>query len=277
MKEDSAMQQHEIHSFLKRYFAAHHCDILEETPFYLTVQLTIEMDKELMNRPFYWHYLEKTGGVPNPAKLTFITDAAFNDSNVQGEKIHFGSPRLHQIFSSTQKLGAFIRLYESVRQNQPTHMPLHPWVGMNVKISYQCNLKKDTVLSLGVHLITGSITVSFQDRLEDYPLSAKIPDYCFTLSPLIKPKSGLNRLEQFIQGQIAQDNHDWAGDSRKRWEEDVALLNHFYEQMEEKPDCYEIEKQALKELYEPKINIDVINGGLFYLTEKTSKQLITAS
>ena len=30
----------------------------------MTVQLTIEMDKELMNRPFYWHYLEKTGGRP---------------------------------------------------------------------------------------------------------------------------------------------------------------------------------------------------------------------
>ena len=40
----------------------------------MTVQLTIELDKELMNRPFYWHYLEKTGGVPNPMKLTFITD-----------------------------------------------------------------------------------------------------------------------------------------------------------------------------------------------------------
>lgn len=270
------MQQHEIHSFLKRYFTAHHCDIVEETPFYLTVQLTIDMDKELMNRPFYWHYLEKTGGVPNPAQLTLITDTAFDDTTIRGEKIHFGSPRLHQIFSSTQKLGAFIRLYESIQQTRPSHMPLHPWIGMNVKISYQCNLKKDTVLSLGLHLITGSIAVSFQERLEQYNLSAKIPDYCFTMSPLIKPTSGVNRLQQFIRGEIEQDNHDWAVHSRQRWQEDLSLLNHFYEEMDEKPDCYEVEKQALQELYEPKIVVQTINGGLFYLTEQTSKQLISA-
>ncbi|MFC3882893.1 YqhG family protein [Bacillus songklensis] len=270
------MQQHEIHSFLKRYFTANHCEIVEETPFYLTVQLTIEMDKELMNRPFYWHYLEKTGGIPNPAKLTLITDANFDDSNIRGERIHFGSPRLHQIFASTQKFGAFIRLYENVHQTKPAQMPLHPWVGMNVKISYHCNLKKDIMMSLGLHLITGSIVLSFQEKLEQQELSARIPDYCFTLSPLIKPKSGLNRLKQFIRGEIEQDNDEWAAEAQKKWNEDLALLNHFYEDMDEKPECYEVEKQALQELYEPKIIVNTINGGLFYLTDQTTKQLTSA-
>ena len=68
------MQQQEIHKFLERYFLANDCEILENQTGYMTVQLTIDLDKELMNRPFYWHYLEKTGGVPNPMKLTFITD-----------------------------------------------------------------------------------------------------------------------------------------------------------------------------------------------------------
>ncbi|MDI5788447.1 YqhG family protein [Bacillus licheniformis] len=34
----------------------------------MTVQLTVEVDKQIMNRPFYWHWLEKTGGEPNPMK-----------------------------------------------------------------------------------------------------------------------------------------------------------------------------------------------------------------
>lgn len=55
------MRQTDIHQFLKRYFLANNCSIVTETPSYLTVQLTIELDKELMNRPFYWHYIEKTG------------------------------------------------------------------------------------------------------------------------------------------------------------------------------------------------------------------------
>ena len=27
-----------------------------------------------MNRPYYWRNIESTGGVPNPALLTLITD-----------------------------------------------------------------------------------------------------------------------------------------------------------------------------------------------------------
>ncbi len=68
------MQQQDIHNFLERYFLANSCEIKENQPGYMTVQLTIDLDKELMNRPFYWHYLEKTGGVPNPMALTLIHD-----------------------------------------------------------------------------------------------------------------------------------------------------------------------------------------------------------
>ncbi|MFP3490273.1 YqhG family protein, partial [Staphylococcus sp. SIMBA_130] len=58
------MHQENIHNYLRSYFLANDCRILNEKPGLLDVQLTIELDKELMNRPFYWHYLEKTGGTP---------------------------------------------------------------------------------------------------------------------------------------------------------------------------------------------------------------------
>lgn len=86
------MQQQEIHDFLHTYFKANDCEILADGGSHLTVQLTIDMDKELMNRPFYWHYLEKTGGIPNPAVITFITDPALAPADLKGEMIHFGSP-----------------------------------------------------------------------------------------------------------------------------------------------------------------------------------------
>lgn len=68
------MKQRDIHTFLLRFFQANQCDILEESAGHMTVQLTIDMDKLIMNRPFYWHWLEKTGGVPEPRQLTLITD-----------------------------------------------------------------------------------------------------------------------------------------------------------------------------------------------------------
>lgn len=262
------MQQQEIYSFLERYFIAHHCDIIDKSQGHLTVQLTIELDKELMNRPFYWHYLEKTGGVPNPMTLTLITNQDIAPNTLKGEFIHFGSPRLHQIFKSTHKFGRFIRLFENVTQASTTNIPLQPWLGINMKVSYQCDRKRDQLFSLGLHLINGTIIANFQTYLEKLSLTPKIPDYCFTISPLIKPRSGFKRIEQYIQAQIEDDDHSWADEAQKRWQEDLILLEHFYENLDKKPECYEIEKQALQNQYEPKITIQMINGGLFYLSQK---------
>jgi hypothetical protein len=261
------MQQQEIHQFLEQYFHSNECEILDNKQGYLTVQLTVELDKELMNRPFYWHYLEKTGGIPNPMKLTFITDKEAAPDPINGETIYFGSPRLHQIFQSTKNLAAYIRLYENHSfKNQQT--PLMPWLCLNVKISYQCDRKRDIFKSIGLQMINGQMVENFHERLLQLSLTPKIPDYSFTLSPLIKPKSGMLRIENFLKEVIANDDHTWAEKARQRWEKDLTLLNHFYENDEDKNESYEIEKMALQEQYEPKINISFINGGLFYLTEK---------
>ena len=124
--------------------------LLNNMTTYLTVQLTIEMDKELMNRPFYWQYLEKTGGIPNPARLTFITDNQNVPADIKGEAIYFGSPRLHQIIQSTKKLAVifdYMRIKDTIERQQ---IPLFPWLNLNVKISYQCDRKKDIFTSSGI-------------------------------------------------------------------------------------------------------------------------------
>lgn len=146
------MQQRDIHNFLQRYFNSNGCDIIEMSEGHLVTQLTIELDKQLMNRPFYWHYIEKTGGEPKPTKLTLITDHNRAPKGLKGETIHFGSPRLHQIFESTKKMAANIRMFEQVT-NSDRNIPLHPWLVLNTKVSYRCDRKKDIFLSLGLNLI----------------------------------------------------------------------------------------------------------------------------
>lgn len=261
------VQQQEIHKFLERYFQANGCEIITNTNGYMEVQLTIELDKELMNRPFYWHYLEKTGGIPNPMKLTFITDQQQSPDNIRGETIHFGSPRLHQIFQSTKNLAGYIRLYENHGQALGRQTPLLPWLGINVKISYQCDRKRDVFKSIGLQLINGQMVDDFHDRLLEISLTPKIPDYSFTLSPLVMPKSGVSRIENYLKMDIEQQDHTWAEEARIRWKKDLDLLEHFYEE-EETKEGLEIEKTALQEQYEPKVKISIINGGVFYLTEK---------
>ncbi|EIT84503.1 hypothetical protein A374_15297 [Fictibacillus macauensis ZFHKF-1] len=259
------MQQHEIHDFLERYFEANDCEVLERRPASMKIKLSIEIDKLLMNRPFYWHYLEKTGGTPQPMTLSLATGQQAGDGTE--EFIHFGSPRLHQIFASTQKLGSFIRMYEKVEHHNGSNIALHPWLCVNMKTSYMCDQKKDRITSHGIHLINGTILDQFHERLQQRPLSRSIPDYCYTLSPFIKPMSGLKRIESLIEEQISCDDHTWADDARRRWQEDQELLDRFYEDQAQKPECYEVEKEALRTQYEPRIEVTCINGGLFYLSD----------
>ncbi|MGA9289913.1 MAG: YqhG family protein, partial [Anaerobacillus sp.] len=148
------MRQENIHNYLRSYFVSNDCTILNEKPGFLNVQLTVELDKELMNRPFYWHYLEKTGGTPRPMSLSLTTN---QQSEENGEFIHFGAPRLHQIFSSTKRLASSIRLYEDISPTDQQQFPLHPWLCLNIKISYQCDRKKHRLLSLGLHLVSGAV------------------------------------------------------------------------------------------------------------------------
>ncbi|TRZ37604.1 hypothetical protein CEQ21_19355 [Niallia circulans] len=263
------MKQQEIHQFLKRFFLANDCELVEIQHGYMIVQLTIDLDKELMNRPFYWHYLEKTGGVPNPARLTLITDPNSAPKDLKGELIHFGSPRLHQLFACAKKLSGYIRLYENIPGQMSKHVPLKPWLSMNVKISYQCDRKRDIFRSIGLQLINGQLVDNFHETVQKFNLSAKIPDYCFTLSPLIMPKSGMIRIENTIRQAVLQEDHQWAADARERWQKDLTLLEHFYEDAEEERiESLEMERLALKEQYEPKVNVSIINGGLFYLASE---------
>lgn len=265
----ATMQQQEIHTYLNKFFTTNDCTIEHDNGKSMTIQLTIEMDKLLMNRPFYWHYIEKIGAEPNPQKITLITD--FNEQGkTKGELIHFGSPRLHQIFRVTKEQGGFIRLFENKSGSPNKNVPLYPWLCLNLKISYICDHRKDSLRSLGINLLNGMIIDGFHDQLfsKQLHLVAKMPDFAFTFTPIIKPQSGINRIKQLIENEIAEDDHTWADDAIKRWKEDEKLLDAFYEGEEELPERYYIEKQALKNQYEPRIEISIINGGLFYLSQQ---------
>lgn len=256
------MEQEAIHDYLERYFLANECNILENKDGILKVKLTIDVDKRLINRPFYWHYIEQIGGQPETKTLVLKTK---QHDHIDGEFIHAGSPRLHQILNSTKELASYIRLYQDVHNRDEKFTPLEPWLSVNFKISYQCDLKKDHILSLGLHLIKGTILDNFHQTLTQIPLTPKIPNYCYTLKPMIKPISGLKRLESIIENQIQQDDHTWAQKAKQRWQHDQQLLDKFYEGDITKDETYEQEKLALQSQYEPSIHIDVINGGIYYL------------
>lgn len=258
------MYPQQVHSYLRQFFTENDCDILGEDQHYLTVQLTVDIDKKIMNRPFYWQYVEATNSEPNPAQVTFITNQTASAGSLYGEAIHFGSPRMNQLFQATRELGAYVQMYEKVDTARGQAI-LTPWLGVNYKVSYCCDQTKEMLFSFGINLLTGLIKEDFHETLCATELDTTPADNVFHVQYIIKPIRALQRLDAAIEAIIAQDDHSWATEAKKRWQRNQRVLDYFYEDIDDKPECYDIEKKALEEQYDAIIKIEIINGGLFYL------------
>lgn len=257
------MYPKQIHNYVQQFFIENHCPILSNHDHYLIVQLTIEMDKKMMNRPFYWQYIETTGDEPIPAQLTLITNQNALTEKIMGETVHAGSPRLTQIFSLIQEMGSFVQMYEKGKGNVETI--LTPWLIINYKVSYSSHQTKEMIYSLGMNLMTGEVLKDFQESLLTRPLSPTIPEHVFCLPYTIKPANAIDRLDDVLERVIRKDDHAWAEEAKEKWEKEKLVLDYFYEDIDDKPERYQTEQKALAEQYEAKIQIDVMNGGLFYL------------
>lgn len=270
MKNNNTVNQIDIEKFLINYFTSHHCEVIQNEPGILSVQLTIEMDKALMNRPFYWHYIEATGNKGEPKKITFILDP--EKSAEEGEWIHFGSPRLQQINNHLGANAKFIHLFEELNVDKNTI--LHPWLLTNFCIIYEGKQKKEELFSIGLNLINGTFMFDMMQELEAASLSPTISDRCYTISPLIKINSGFLRIENYIHHYILEQDHTWASDSLQLLQEEIAMIHHFYENNDEENKQEELEKE-LEDIHarlQPKITYKVINGGLLYLQETFPKK-----
>ncbi|AMW98886.1 YqhG family protein [Rummeliibacillus stabekisii] len=258
------MYSSQVNEYLSRFFEETDCSIIERHPHYITAQLTIDMDKRIMNRPYYWKYVESTNGVPCPAQLTCITHPEEVLEDVKGEIVRFGSYRLNQIFRVAQQLGAYVQLYEAVDDNQG-QIFLTPFLAVNYKVSYYCDQTKEMLFSFGLNLMTGEVIEQFHEQIQELSFVPERPNAAFPLQYIIKPLRGIERLDELLYNIIQGDDHNWAEKAKQKWVRDQRVLDYFYNDVEDKPECYEIEKKALEERYAAKIKCEIINGGIFYL------------
>jgi hypothetical protein len=261
------MYPQQIHQYVRQFFIENNCEILRENEHFLNVQLTVEMDKKIMNRPFYWKYVESTGGQAIPAQLTLITNKNKLVESIAGEVVHYGSPRLNQLFRVTKEVGSFVQMYERATDETSAKTILTPWVGVNYKITYSSDRTQETLYSLGINLMTGMIINGFHESISGLDLGSTIPANTYHLPFIITPQRAVERLDAIIENLIQQDDHTWAEEAKERRRKDLLVLEYFYRDIEDedRPECYRIEKNAIDEQYETKIRIDIINGGLFYL------------
>lgn len=260
-----------VHRFAERYFSANDCQIIERSPHHLKVKLSVKVDKELINRPFYWMYVEKMNLQPNPTTLNLISKPEKAPEGFNGEFLSFGTPRFRQILQSAINQGRFIRLYENKtpETNNPNNSsPYTPWFGVNYKLSYICDQKKDELLSLGINLYDGQIKSNFYPQIKQRIWTPKIPAHRHIIRPRFQLIECLGKLENFIEEHIKKQDSTWAREAKKRLDQELKQVSLYYPEGESETGTEAEKKQRIQEIYwqyHPRIEVDIINAGLFYL------------
>lgn len=253
-----------VKQLLTTFFTAHHCTILENEDKNINVQLTKEMDLALMNRPFYWQYIESTGNLGQPMRLNFALDKAQTDKIT--DWIYFGSSRFNQIITHLRRNAQFVRMYE--QGNASEREMLQPWLVLNVVITYVGKQSKESLLSIGLNLINGDMKSNMMESLHTKQLAATIADNCYTISPLIRLESAYKRIEKVLYHHVEQMDHTWAMESLQLLEEEIEMIEHFFTSEDE--EMKEQEINTVNKRLQPTISFSVLNGGMFYLQNKNA-------
>lgn len=277
-----------VRDFVEKYLDIHQCEFIEKAPTHFQVKLSVDVDKDLTNRPYYWTFVERTGVEPETLTMNFIFDPD-QAPNIRGEVVKLGSRRLQQIFDSVKKRGKIVRLYQQVDNNnirtsfgqQGKIHNLHPWLGVNYKIEFISDKKKDLFLSLGINLGNGKMKSNFLSLLKEISLTPVLPANVSTIPPFITFREARLQLEEWILGEIHKEDFSWVKLAKERLEMELEQIeNYYHTHSEEDKDVktneqkIELEKKRIdkenrineiKWRYSPRIIVQPINYGIFYL------------
>lgn len=264
------MNQQQLRSFTERYLKEMDCHIIESTPAYILTQLSTAADKDLVNRPFYWMYVERMGIEPTPVQLCFVFDPQNFPEDKRGEHFFYGCPRFTQMVRSAQKNGRYVRLYEVSKPSSMlfnTSKAYTPWLCINFKVSYICDQKKDALRSLGINLCSGEIQEDFNALLNQKKWTTKLPAHRYIPPQALSWMEAVSELEYYLYEQLQQEDLSWAQNAEKRLKNELEQLEHFFP-VEASEEIKKEKKQRQVELmkqYLPRIDVHVINAGVFYL------------
>jgi hypothetical protein len=277
------MNAADVRDYVLEYLRVHQSHIIEKSPGHIQVKLPPEVDKDLTNRTYYWSFVERTGVEPETVTMSMIFDPDQIPDGIKGEEVRYGSQRLNQIFQSVQKRGRFVRMFQA--GSNPTaslrdSSPYFPWLGVNYKIEYICDKKRDVLVSMGVNLCTGEQSQNFYKKIKQMTLSPRLPNNTHIIRPVLLLDEAIHMIEKTIENQFAAENHDWADEAKERLREEIEIINTFYAGRESTKDSesndekstardWKAEReQRINETrwqFNPRIRISTINAGIFYL------------
>ncbi|TCM99455.1 uncharacterized protein YqhG [Paenibacillus sp. BK033] len=308
------MNSKQVHKYVQRFLEATQCSILEKSPAHFTVKLSPAADRELTNRPFYWSFVDRTGSEPETMTYLFVTDkdkyeeefaapaaapapgpvtnavdAALNRSlgfvnnNLAGgirtprEDLYFGSRKLEQLFGAAKNSGSYVNLFQEPERRSSTPFqstPYTAWLGVNMRVEFACDRKREEIHSYGVSLATGLVVENFYDRLKNLKLTPRLPSNIHLTRNGLSYAKALGVIETTLERKLRNYDYAWAADAAARLEEELDRIRHYYDPMIKHAE--ENAKEAIEEQfnqrqteikwqYEPRVTASAINCGIFHL------------
>jgi hypothetical protein len=303
----------QVHKYVQRFLEATQCSIIEKSPAHFTVKLSPAADRELTNRPFYWSFVDRTDTEPETMTYLFVTDkekyeeilaapapaptqassavdAALNRSfgfvnnnlasgaRTPREDLYFGSRKLEQLFGAAKSSGSYVNLFQEPerRSNTPFQStPYTAWLGVNMRVEFACDRKREEIHSYGVSLATGMVVENFYDRLKNLKLTPRLPSNVHLTRNGLSYAKALGIVETSLERKLKGYDYNWAVDAAARLEEELDRIRHYYDPLvqhaaddETKAKVEEQFNQRQTEIkwqYEPRVTASAINCGIFHL------------
>ncbi len=200
------------------------------------------------------------------------------------EKVAFGSGRLEQIFQAAKLHGKFVHLYEAAQHEHPMTHPstaYHSWFVVNYKVEFVCDMKREEIHSFAISLSTGEIVEHAHDKLAGRHLTPRLPANTH-IKELISPEKALAQLEKHLYDNISRYDHTWSCEAHERLEDELDRIHSYYRELIQgaEPEVksefeaqYENRKREIRWQYEPRIQVSVINCGIFHLINDITERL----
>ncbi|OXS54452.1 hypothetical protein B1A99_26230 [Cohnella sp. CIP 111063] len=290
------MNSKQIHRFVVSYLESKECHFIEKSPGGVTVKLSPDADRALSNRPYYWSFVDRTGTPPetmtyrwsfeNPAmsdrmNASPVSYVMTESGRIIQEDVYFGSRRLHQLFGVVQQSGRCVTLFE-----EPPRGRLDPlasqaytaWLGVNFKVGYECDMKREELYQWGISLATGVIDERFMDKLRERRLTPRLPANVHLLKNGLSLRKGMAQLEAALERRLRAADFSWAMEAEARRQDELERIRQYYVPMLEHmnhPDQSE-QKEAVTARfnqreaeidwqYRPRVSVSVLNCGIFHL------------
>jgi hypothetical protein len=261
-----AMKQEHIKSIFESYLVTTGCEIHHSDNDCIQVKLSVEADRAIANRPYYWAFIDNMQQNPAPLSFTFWFSPPHPEVNLPlehtlSELITVGNGKLDLIIQQLQAHGRFTMLYEQPLSETSVDA-YDPWLNVNYSLHFKSYSNRNDIYSIGLSLKTGEIIADFMDQIAPTTFSSTIAP-----STMIKPSISIGRAKQLVQiyihNQLVSSNHSWAIHASELESHEEARLKKYYQ---EQGDSELLLKRTseIRHLYSPSLHINIINCGIFH-------------